>query len=143
MKVTPIYNLGNKPHHIHISKHLTRFLPISPGVAHQRALRKTKAREGVVHLHIQPLPLPVLPLVLSGKGKEAGATPPKEDIADGAVLRGGAGTGERDGDRIRLKKWRKSVRKKRKDEDDVGGGVVLLQRRHEEQREGWTNPTKR
>jgi len=70
-------------------------------MAHRQTLRKMKAGGGIVHFHVQPLSLPIIPLVLPGKGKEASATLLEEDPADGAVLRGGTSFG-RDGRRSHL-----------------------------------------
>ena len=55
-------------------------------------LEEDEGAGGIVHLHVQALPLPVLPLVLPDKGKEASAEPPEEDPADSAVLQCGGTT---------------------------------------------------
>jgi len=49
-------------------------------------LRKSEKQGRVAHLEVQPMLLPVLPLVLPGSGKEACAAPPEEDPTDGAGL---------------------------------------------------------
>jgi hypothetical protein len=62
-----------------------------PGVAGRWTLGKTKERRGIVYLDVQPVPLPVLPLVPQDSGKEARAAPPEEDPTNGAELGGGTG----------------------------------------------------